>query len=633
MKLSLKNNVRLELQHMINELQQLQASDGSWRFCFESGALSDAYMIILLKSLDLGDELLVRQLVERITRKQQENGAWKLYEDEAGGHLSSTIEAYYALLYSGYFKIENENMLRAKQFILSQGGIEQAHLLTKTILSITGQYQWEKHFQIPIEFILLPTTLPISFFDIVGYARVHLAPILILVSLRYSNHSSKTPDLSDLYTDRFIMSDSRSQDTEQAYRSFLESISNYINRIKVIPKYVKSIAYDRAKRFMLDRIEPDGTLYSYSSATILMVYALIALGYPKNDPVIINAIKGLKSLLCKPDDYLHIQNPTSTVWDTSLLCYALQEAALEPYSSTIQRANQYILSRQHSLYGDWALRIPEVPPGGWGFSDINTLEPDVDDTTAALRAICRMAMKDETALKAWDRGINWILSLQNEDGGWPAFERSLDKDWLLTFIPFDPADRFFDPSSADLTGRTLEFFGNYTAINPTHPTIQKGVNWLISNQEENGSWFGRWGINYIYGTWAAISGMMAVGVNSDSPSLQQAAYWLESIQNDDGGWGESCYSDIVKEYVPLGASTPSQSAWAIEALLYVHKQPTPSIQKGIEYLLKARKQIDWTTAYPTGAGLPGIFYTRYHSYNYVWPLLTFKRFLSHGECV
>lgn len=285
MKLSLKNNVRLELQHMINELQQ-------WRFCFESGALSDAYMIILLKSLDLGDELLVRQLVERITRKQQENGAWKLYEDEAGGHLSSTIEAYYALLFSGYFNIEDENMLRAKQFILSQGGIEQAHLLTKTMLSITGQYQWEKHFQIPIEFILLPPTLPISFFDIVGYARVHLAPILILASLRYSNHSSKTPDLSHLYTDRFIMSDSQSQDTEQAYRSFLESISNYINRIKAAPKYVKSIAYDRAKRFMLDRIEPDGTLYSYSSATILMVYALIALGYPKNDPVIINAIKG-----------------------------------------------------------------------------------------------------------------------------------------------------------------------------------------------------------------------------------------------------------------------------------------------------------------------------------------------------
>jgi sporulenol synthase len=210
-------------------------------------------------------------------------------------------------------------------------------------------------------------------------------------------------------------------------------------------------------------------------------------------------------------------------------------------------------------------------------------------------------------------------------------ENELEKDWILPFIPFEPADRFFDPSSADLTSRTLEFLGNYTAIDLAHPIIQKGTDWLFRNQELNGSWFGRWGITYIYGTWAAVTGMLAVGVNSDHPSLRKAVTWLEGIQNDDGGWGESCYSDIVDEYVPLGASTPSQSAWAIDALLSVHRQPTSSIQKGIAYLLKSRKQMDWTTTYPTGAGLPGIFYIRYHSYNYVWPLLTLTRFLRHSD--
>ncbi|GIO01669.1 hypothetical protein J5TS2_23370 [Brevibacillus halotolerans] len=211
--------------------------------------------------------------------------------------------------------------------------------------------------------------------------------------------------------------------------------------------------------------------------------------------------------------------------------------------------------------------------------------------------------------------------MQNADGGWPAFEKNTDKR-ILNWLPFDAADAVStDPSTADLTGRTLEFLGNSAGFTISHPQIQRGVEWLLSNQEANGSWYGRWGISYIYGTWAAATGLIAVGVSSEHPAIQKAVKWLLKIQNEDGGWGESCKSDIVKTYVSLGVSTPSQTAWGVDALISVFQKPIPAIKRGIQFLIDSEKNQEWTLSYPTGSGLPDGFYFHYHSYRYIWPLL------------
>ncbi|SDX89452.1 squalene--hopene cyclase [Paenibacillus sp. PDC88] len=629
----MKVEVETEINRKVEWLKKEQSPDGAWRFYVESGPLSDAYMIILLRSLQIDDEERIRLLAERIARLQEKNGAWKLFHDEAEGHLSATIEAYYALLYAGYKRKDDELMQRAKQFILSKGGLSEASLYTKVLLALTGQYPWPSPMPVPVEALLLPQQFPFHFFDFVGYARVHFAPILVCADRKLVIKTARTPDLSDLYADSSEgnrISDQAELRANEFYRSLLSMIVQGIKHLPFSPWQIHSAALHRAEQFILQRTEPDGTLYSYFTSTFLMIFAWIALGHAKSHPVITRAIRGLENLTCRTNAGIHVQNFTSTVWDTALLSHALQEAGVSPSSPTIQKAGLYLLSRQHQKYGDWRIRNPRVPPGGWGFSDINTINPDIDDTTAALRAIRRFAQNDRehnhAYLASWNRGMNWLLSMQNDNGGWPAFEKNTDKS-ILDWVPIKGLEEVStDLSTADLTGRTLEFLGNDAGFTFSHRAVDKGIRWLLRNQEEDGSWDGRWGVSYIYGTWAAITGLTATGVPSRLPAIERAVKWLLSIQNADGGWGESCRSDIEQKYVPLGASTPSQSAWALDALLAVYKRPTAAIDRGMRFLMETSQRDDWTTRYPTGAGLPGGFYFHYHSYRHIWPLLALSRY-------
>jgi sporulenol synthase len=378
---------------------------------------------------------------------------------------------------------------------------------------------------------------------------------------------------------------------------------------------------------MLDRIEPDGTLYTYSTSTFFMIFALLAQGYSPQHPRIVHAMEGLKSAVCQTQDGAHLQLATSAVWDTSLITYALQLSGMNSSHPPLQRSLRYLLRKQQSTYGDWKIRNPQGKPGGWGFSDHNTMNPDIDDTTAALRAIHPQMKTDQTAAAAWKRGLDWLLSMQNDDGGWPAFEKNTDSP-LIRQLPIEGSDTVStDPSSADLTGRTLEFLGNYAGLHQSEPHVDKGIRWLLRQQRADGSWYGRWGVAYIYGTWAALTGMIAAGVSADSPAIQKAVNWLMKQQNADGGWGESCKSDEKQAYVALGASTPSQTAWAVDALIAVFPEPPPAVERGIHYLLQSGHALDWTTSYPTGGGRPGGIYFAYHSYRWIWPLMA----LSHYQ--
>ncbi|WP_077213223.1 squalene--hopene cyclase [Bacillus dakarensis] len=623
----MEKRIKDGMNSLIDKLRGDQHPDGTWRYPFETGISTDCYMIILLRTLEIDDENLIKGLSERILSKQEENGAWKLFYDEQGeGNVTATIEAYYALLYSGYFHRHDARLKMARKFILAHGGMEGAHMLTKIMLALTGQYKWPAFFPIPVEMILLPPTFPIHFYSFSVFGRANLTPIMILSEKKYSLKNKKSPDLSDLYTGKNREQEDLAFDEE--WRSVFSTLSDGIKCLIGLPQQLKKMAIEQAEQYMLRHTESDGTFYSYFSSTFLMIFALLSLEYPKNHPAIMKAVEGLKDMKCEIDGLPHMQYTSAAVWNTSLINTALQEAGVTPDDSMIKKANGYLLKRQHSLYGDWAINNPHDFPGGWGFSDINTFNPDVDDTTASLRSLSRMVPSHSAYRQAWERGVLWVLSMQNDDGGWPAFEKNTNSS-LLKFFPIEKAEFILaDPPSGDLTGRTLEFLGRYTNLPKHHPSVEKGKEWLFHHQEKDGSWYGRWGICFIYGTWAALTGLMAVGVLPTHRRVSKAVAWLEGIQNRDGGWGESCKSDSKNKYVPLGASTLTHTAWAVDALISACDQPTKAIKAGVEYLLKNLERDDWTTNYPKGQGMAGDFYIHYHSYRYIFPLLALGSYLK-----
>ncbi|WP_077617997.1 squalene--hopene cyclase [Bacillus sinesaloumensis] len=609
---------------LIDIVRKGQSSNGSWQYPFETGISTDCYMIILLRTLEINDEKLIRQLSDRILSKQEENGAWKLYYDEGEGNVTATLEAYYALLYSGYMKETDYKMKRARTFVVNNGGIKKAHMFTKFMLALTGQQKWPTFFPLPLELILLPTSFPIHFYSFSEFGRANLVPIMILADKKFSLKPKNRPNLSNLNIKR--AEDLFDFRNSNEWRSFYSEIKQSVNNLIGLPTYLHQLATEQAKQYMLRRIEPDGTFLGYFSSTFLMIFALLSLGYSKRDPFIINAINGLRAMKTEIDGQPHMQYTTAAIWNTSLLSYALQEAGVSTTDSMIKKANHYLLRRQHIKYGDWAVQNPTGLPGGWGFADVNTIHPDVDDTTASLRAIARMVKQQPIYRQAWDRGLHWLLTMQNDDGGWPAFEKNTDSK-LLSYLPIEKADFILtDPSSADVTGRTLEYLGHYTKLPNKHDSVKAAIKWLIKNQKDDGSWYGRWGICYIYGTWGAVTGLKAVGVLSTHSSIKNAVNWLESIQNPDGGWGESNKSDSEDQYVPLKTSTITHTAWALDALIAASEIPTNAIEHGIRFLVSNIDRDDWTTDYPKGQGMAGDFYIHYHSYRYIFPLVALAHY-------
>ncbi|MFC3746898.1 squalene--hopene cyclase [Paenibacillus sp. GCM10012306] len=625
------STVDKEIDRLTSFLLQQQRQDGSWHYCFENGIVIDAYVIILFRILNVQNEALIRKLYDRILNEQQPGGFWRLYPDEEDGNLSATVEAYYALLYSGYSKITDEPIQRAKRYIQSKGGLAKVtSILTKAILAATGQSKWPLSISlIPLEVLMFPNYFPINYYEFSGYSRVHLTPMLIMADRRFSITTADAPDLSDLLDSRIDVE----EPDLHGYQEMQDDIHSGLSRLIGTPRSIHEAARDKAEQFILQRIESDSTLYSYATSTILMIFALLALKYDEQHPLITKAIEGLTAMQYRSPAKTTMQNSPSTIWDTALISYALQESRIGDDHKAITRAASYLLSRQHHKRGDWSIHNPNVEPGGWGFSESNTINPDVDDTTAALRALYSLSRTTGAYQESWNRGLNWVLSMQNKDGGWPAFEKNTNKE-MLTWLAIDGAkSAATDPSEADLTGRTLEYLGNFTGLDMRHEFIKRGSKWLIHNQEKDGSWYGRWGVCYIYGTWAALTGLVAVGVPTSHDSVQKGAQWLLSIQNPDGGWGESCHSDRLLHYVPLGESTPSQTAWALDALIATHPKPIPAIDQGIRKLITSMHEDDWKTVYPTGAGLPGNFYIHYHSYRYIWPLLALSHYRQkYGDC-
>ncbi len=640
--------IRDGIDYLVNEVQKYQSQDGAWRLIADNGPMTDAYFIILYRALGLSShEDLIARLAERLLRIQNEDGTWSVYPDEPTINISATIEAYYALICSGYIPQNDMRLVRTQSALETIKAMDNKTILSKLTKSTRaffagiGQLPWPKY-NLPAGIVLAPRWSPVHFYRFVGYARAHIAPVLMASMLDANIALNPLPELSSLVP---IFGTQSVPETKH------KMLNHIIPRAKIL---------DRLEQYLLSQIEKNGTLCGYASATFFMIMALIARGYSPDDPIILNAINGIASFAHNEDEFSHIQNADAAVWNTGLMSYVLQAALTHQTSNlssnkqnendAIRRSLDYLLSQQqietrylpnfmtkerypYSYTRDVPKSLPSMAPGGWGFSHVNTLVPDVDDTCAALRALHRAARANwhGKEAKAFTKGTKWLWSMQNSDGGFPAFERNVDNKFF-TKLRVDGAEGVLtDPSSADLTGRTLEFLGNYCYLTAEHPKIKRAVKWLLSHQESNGSWKGRWGICYIYGTWAAITGLCAVGVPKSHPQLQKARSWLLAIQKPDGGFGESCQSDALRRYIPLQHSTISQTAWALDALIAVSDTPDLPINRAADSILKQMSDIRCGkekashSRYPTGGGLPGSFYIQYHSYNFIWPLLS----LSH----
>jgi sporulenol synthase len=330
-------------------------------------------------------------------------------------------------------------------------------------------------FYIPMTFLLIPQSFPLNFYQLSTYARIHLIPMMVAANKKFTIHSVNTPNLEHLFV-RSTNLYKEEWDLSNFFRSNQNLLIYEMKKLLALPSFYHRLGYERAERYMIERIEDDGTLYCYASATFFMIYGLLALGYKKDSLIITKAIVGLKQLVTEGCNGIHLENSTSTLWDTALFSYALQEANVPIYTDIIKKSTNYVLSKQHRKLGDWQIQNQNIVPGGWGFSHNNTLNPDNDDTSAALRAITRRAITNKKYSKAWYKGVIYLLSMQNSDGGWAAFEKNTDFE-LLTYIPIDNAkDAAIDPSTPDLTGQALEFLGNYAGLTLNHPSVRAGVN-------------------------------------------------------------------------------------------------------------------------------------------------------------
>ncbi|MDE0639520.1 prenyltransferase/squalene oxidase repeat-containing protein [Bacillus sp. CNPSo 3703] len=614
-----KTRVNEYIDELHMQVERRQREDGAFIFCFEGPMMTNAFFIMLLKAVGDPDQQLIHQLAEAIHAKQNEDGSFSLYHDQSG-HLTATVQGYCGMLASGRFQKDEPHMEKAAQYIRSKGGLKSVHFMTKWMLAVNGMHPWP-YFYAPLSLLLIPTAFPLHFYHLSAYARIHFVPMMIALNKRYTSHAT-FPSLTHLDEnmsknpfDWFMAREERSTD------DFLMYMRSYT----ALDSRLDFFGYEAAKRYMFDRLEKDGTLYSYLSATIFMVYALMSLGYSPGHHLIQKAVRGMKRLVTSCQGKIYAENSTSTVWDTALVSYASQRAGRKREDPMIMNSFNYLLDRQQMKKADWAVHNRHAAPGGFGFSHINTNNPDCDDTQIVLKAI----PKEYDPLQ-WKRGYDWLLSMQNRDGGFSAFEKNQDH-FLLRHLPLESAeDAAIDPSTPDITGRVLHLIG-LEEEDTASPSIlrqkDRCVKWLIDHQEKNGSWFGRWGVCYIYGTWAALTGLKAAGVPSSHPAVQKAYRFLKQIQLEDGSFGESCKSAELKTYVPLPFGTVVQTAWATEALLQYEKANTAAILKAVSFLVN-HHHTEEAMYYPVGIGLPKQFYITYHSYPFVFPMMACSTFLD-----
>ena len=626
----LEQVIALSQQHLLS----IQHEDGYWWGELESNVTITAEVVLLHKIWQTDKTRPLNKVEAYLRSQQREHGGWELYYGD-GGDLSTSVEAYMALRLLGVSALDPA-LVKAKKFIVQQGGISKTRIFTKMHLAIIGCYDWRGLPSIPPWIMLLPDESPFTIYEMSSWARGSTVPLLIVFD-RQPVFNLDTPiNLDELYTEgieNVVYELPRNNDWTDIFLA-VDSAFKFARDLNLVPLREEGLA--AAEKWVLERQEATGDWGGIIPAMLNSLLSLRTLGYDVNDPVVRRGLSAIDNFAIEEDNSYRIQPCVSPVWDTAWCLRALIESGIEPSHPDIVKAGEWLLDKQILDYGDWAVKNKGVTPGGWAFEFDNRFYPDLDDSAVVVMALSQTKLPNEANKnKAIDRCVNWMASMQCKPGGWAAFDLDNDQDWI-NLIPYGDLKAMIDPNTADVTARVLEMLGEGN-LSMDDARVQKAIAYLIDEQEADGSWFGRWGVNYIYGTSGVLSALAAIAPTGCYSQIQRGAAWLVSCQNPDGGWGETCASYNDSTLKGTGVSTASQTAWAIIGILAaIDSTKFPgkkAVTRGVEYLIYTQKNDGtWDEDYFTGTGFPCHFYLKYHLYQQYFPLQALarsKKMLSH----
>ena len=625
---NLRETIRLAQQNLL----RLQAPDGHWAGeLFVDSTLCSDYVLFMYWDGKV-DPILQEKCVAHIRRRQLADGGWNIYEF-GPSEINATVKAYFALKLAGHSP-DAPWMREARATILRLGGIPRLNTYAKLYLALLGQFPWKLLPTIPVELVLLPNWLFFNIYEMSSWSRAMLMPLAIINHFKPVRQLPAEKQLHELWPIGTEPVDSK-PDLTLSWKNLRKKLTVQVSMALRILDWLawlpgRPLALKKATAWMTERMgEGSDGLAAIFPAMLNAIIALKALGYPDEDPLLQKAVHDFEGLFVDDPHDFRIQPCLSPVWDTSINMIALAESGIDPAHPSLQKAAQWLAEKEVRIRGDWLHKNPHLEASGWAFEFNNIYYPDTDDTAMVLMALRLVKPQNPTEMREiFARALPWQLSFQCKDGGWGAFDKEVTKKWLED-IPFADHNAMLDPTCSDLTGRTLEMLG-YIGFDRTSPVVHHAIGQIKDTQEHDGSWYGRWGVNYIYGTWQVLRGLNAIGENMRQEWIQRAKDWLESCQNEDGGWGESCASYDDPSLKGKGTSTASQTAWALMGLCAAGDLDSRSIRRGIEFLMHTQKRDgSWNEQEITGTGFPKVFYLKYDMYRNNWPLLALATYANY----
>lgn len=610
-----------------HHLLGLQDAEGFWHFSMEANATMDAQYIFANRLLGREKPDVERRLGDHLLATQTDDGSWPLYYG-GPGHLSCSIEAYFALKLLGHAKDEPA-MARAREFIRAGGGVAKAQVFTRIFLAFFGQFPWAGVPALPPELMLLPERFPLSIYRMSSWARSTVVPLLILLQHRPSYDVPDGQGVEELWIDAPEASEVRFAADRRPFtiRNAFLAADRVLRLFDRLPARMRRRSLERALRWILERQDRNGGWAGIQPAMVNSVLALRAMGCAPDHPAVVAGLQAIDDFLAERDGHVLFQPCVSPTWDTALTIRALIDAGESPRAEHVTRALRWLEKCQIRRPGDWAVLRPDLPAAGWAFEFANDWYPDVDDSAVILMD---MALAGDTESEAFKAGLEWTIGMQSADGGYGAFdvENTLQ---LWNEIPFADMKAMIDPPTEDLTGRLLELMG-LIHMQPDEPRVARARAFLRRTQRSDGSWWGRWGVNYVYGTWSAIAGLRAVGARADEDMIERGCSFLRAYQNDDGGFGETCGTYHEPREPKRASSTPSQTAWAAMGLMAGEGRITEEVEAAINYLCHTQAPDgSWPEPEFTGTGFPGHFYLRYDGYRNFFPLMALGRYQQLAE--
>ncbi len=633
----------------------IQKPDGDWQGAFNCNASIEAEHILLSYYMGYNDYHQWQKLANFIWQQQVDDGGWPQYYG-AGGDLSTTVECYLALKLAG-FSPDDERMQRAREFILARGGIPKTRIFTKCWLALFDQWDINSLPSIPPEIMLLPNWFPVNIYEFASWARATIVPMSIIFTKKRVCKLPATATVDELFpTPRSEVDYSLPRPKKfLGWGGFFWLVDKALKLYDRFPWHPgRNYAIRKAVKWIEERQEADGGWGGIQGPWVYSLMALYSLGYDLNYPIIKKGIEGLKSFSIETETTLQIQACISNVWDTCLMLIGLHDSGFDLAHEQLRHSITWLLNKQVSVPGDWAVKNPHTPPGGWLFELHNNYYPDVDTSSEviiALNLVRQQQVQPQTEFdEAIKRGVCWVLSMQSKNGGWGAFDINNNRSFLAK-MPFFDFGETLDPPCVDVTSHILEMLA-YLGYTSSHPQIKRALTFIYQQQESNGVWFGRWGVNYIYGTGSVLPALAALNEDMTQPAVRRAVAWLLDHQNPDGGWGESCASYVDRSQEGKGPSTPSQTSWALLALIAAGEINHPATANGIAYLCNTQTaEGTWEEKYFTGTGFPGYgigkrsigtpqetttlaqgndlpagFMIGYGLYRHYWPLMVLGRY-------